>query len=124
MKPLYHTGIYVNRAPGSLEQAARNREISQPLEEHKPWLTGVKLLREAQAQGCELPLIFGYLAPLTGWAAARRIAVSGKTTTYRFSGLQSLSGCKREDLTVVSTRRPLSRACFINRFGLTQGTYA
>jgi hypothetical protein len=108
MKPLFHTAIYVNRRPKELKEKSHGQAPSDWLAEGRRWTSGANLLREARDAGCELPLIFGYYAPLTYWAVARGIKVLKKTTAYRFANLQRIrGGQERKSLTVVTSKKPL-----------------
>jgi hypothetical protein len=125
-KPLFHTAIYVNRAPTGLRKASHGKDTSDPLMEGKPWTKGERLLTQARDTGRELALIFGYYERLEYWAVAREIVVETngedkRVTRYRFAELRRIRGRRRErkDLTVVSTNRPLPND-FIKSYVLVQ----
>lgn len=106
--PLFHSAIYVNRKPDSLNKAKHGDKPSKPLTEKRAWTSGSELLQKAKETGCELPLIFGYYPPLGYWAVAREISVLGKTTTYRFANLIKIpKGYSRKNLTVINSGKPL-----------------
>jgi hypothetical protein len=46
-EPLFHTAIYVNRAPQNLKEASHGMDASDPLTENRPW----KLLRRVGVLG-------------------------------------------------------------------------
>lgn len=125
-KPLFHTAIYVNRAPKNLREASHGKDTSDPLTEGKPWTKGERLLAQARDAGHELALIFGYYEKLEYWAVAREIVVETngedkRVTRYRFAELQRIPGRRRErkDLTVASTNRALPND-FIKSYVLVQ----
>jgi hypothetical protein len=113
-EPLFHTAIYVNRAPQNLKEASHGMDASDPLTENRPWTTGERLLIQAREAGHELALIFGYYAELEYWAVATEIVIERDekdklVTRYRFARLRRIPGPRRErkDLTIVSKKTPL-----------------
>lgn len=120
MNPLFHTAIYLNRKPTALVAASHGEAPSEALIEGKIWNAGYQLLERARAAQCELPLIFGYFAPLTYRAVAREIKLEEGSTTYRFADLHKIDGSyRRRDLILVRSRRPLSDK-FIKSYALVK----
>lgn len=120
MKPLFHAAIYLNRRPDDLQKADHGESASDELIEHKNWSTGHKLWMEAKEAGCELPLIFGYEAPLEYWAVARDILPFENSTRYRFAHLNKVTGgYRRRDLVLVSTGKLLSDQ-FIRSYAIVE----
>jgi guanosine-3',5'-bis(diphosphate) 3'-pyrophosphohydrolase len=113
----------LNRKPDALRKASHGDSPSAPITEDKIWRAGAELLGTAHASRCELPLIFGYYAPLTYWAVAREINVGEKRTTYRFASLRELAGgFRRSDLVHAGDLKPLSDD-FIRSYAIVKTPY-
>jgi hypothetical protein len=59
--------------------------------EHKRWVTGKRLLEEAEHDGKRLPIVFARAergGALLGWALLDKIIVDSKDTEYSFSAFQ------------------------------------
>jgi hypothetical protein len=119
MRPLFNHAIYVNASPDRLRRASHGAAASDPVTENRVWVTGRRLFDEAKAAREDLPLIFGYYAPLTFWAVATEITVGERSTRYRFARLTKLSRHERRHLTLATSNKPLPNS-FIRSYAIVR----
>jgi hypothetical protein len=95
----------------TLEGIHKNKKGEGSLSENKPWVTGRRLLHQAQQTGVDMPILFGDAAwcpDLIYWAILREVTVGDQGTKYRFEHLKKLDGHSPQELLLRSTGKPIA----------------
>jgi hypothetical protein len=118
---LFEYCVYTIVLKDTLEDIHKNKTGEGSLSENKSWVTGRRLLHEAEKAGADMPILFGDAAwcpDLIYWAILREVRVGDKRTKYRFEQLLKLpDGHSPQELRLRSTGKPIS-AGFIRPYAI------
>jgi hypothetical protein len=104
--------IYTIHNGEKLDELVRGRKSPVQLKERKPWITGQRLLGEAQSPEKELPMVILFgdardCRQLRWWGVLRKIMLAGNTTKYIVDRIRRLP--KRHAPQELSLRSTMNR---------------
>jgi hypothetical protein len=115
---LFGSCVYTIISPEKFLNAAAH-EGPTTFTESKAWVTGAKLLQEADRAGLEMPILFGdatKCSRLLGWGVLQQLTV-GEGTEFVVRDVRPLRRHSTQELVLKSTRRKIAPG-FIKPYAL------